>query len=58
MKDKTVKEAINHRRSVRIFDAEKPIDVATVKECIAQASLAPTAVICNCGNSIMCILRL
>ena len=36
MKDKTVKEAIDHRRSVRIFDAEKPIDFATVKECIAQ----------------------
>ena len=43
MKDKTVKEAIDHRRSVRIFDAEKPIDVATVKECIAQASLAPNS---------------
>ena len=43
MKDKTVKEAINHRRSVRIFDAEKHIDVATVKECIAQASLAPNS---------------
>ena len=43
MKDKTVKEAINHRRSVRIFDAKKPIDVATVKECIAQASLAPNS---------------
>ena len=41
--EKTVSEAINYRRSVRIFDAEKPIDTALVKKCIEQASLAPNS---------------
>ena len=42
-KEKTVSEAINYRRSVRIFDAEKPIDTSLVKKCIEQASLAPNS---------------
>ena len=41
--EKTVSEAINYRRSVRIFDAEKPIETSLVKKCIEQASLAPNS---------------
>lgn len=41
--EKTVSEAINYRRSVRIYDPEKPIDSAIVKKCIRQASLAPNS---------------
>lgn len=41
--EKTVSEAINYRRSVRIFDADKSIDTALVKKCIEQASLAPNS---------------
>jgi nitroreductase len=43
MKEKTVSEAITHRRSVRIYDSEKQIDTAKVKYCIEQATLAPTS---------------
>lgn len=43
MKEKTVSEAITHRRSVRIYDPEKQIDTAKVKYCIEQAALAPTS---------------
>ncbi len=43
MKEKTVSEAVNYRRSVRIFDAEKPIDTTIVKKCLEQAILAPTS---------------
>jgi nitroreductase len=41
--EKTVSEAIQYRRSVRIFDAEKPLDTSRVKKCIEQASLAPNS---------------
>lgn len=41
--EKTVSEAINYRRSVRIFDADKQIDSSIVKKCIEQASLAPNS---------------
>jgi len=41
--EKTVSEAIQHRRSVRVYDAEKPIETAIVKKCIEQASLAPNS---------------
>jgi nitroreductase len=41
--EKTVSEAINYRRSVRIYDAEKTIDTRIVKECIELASLAPNS---------------
>mgnify|MGYP001280641973 FL=1 len=43
MKEKTVSEALAHRRSVRIFDPEKPIETKKVKYCIEQASLAPNS---------------
>lgn len=43
MTKKTVSEAISFRRSVRIFDAEKSIDTNIVKNCIKQATLAPTS---------------
>ena len=42
-KEKTVSEAINYRRSVRIYDADKQIDTSIVKKCIKQASLAPNS---------------
>jgi nitroreductase len=41
--EKTVSEAIHYRRSVRIYDAEKRINTAIVKKCIAQATLAPNS---------------
>ena len=31
MSEKTVSEAINYRRSVRVYDNEKPIDTKIVK---------------------------
>ena len=43
MSEKTVSEAINYRRSVRVYDPEKPIQTSVVKKCIKQASLAPTS---------------
>ena len=39
---KTVTEAINHRRSVRVFK-EEPISLNAVKSCIENAVLAPTS---------------
>ena len=41
--EKTVSEAIHYRRSVRVFDAEKPIDKNIVKKCLEQAALAPNS---------------
>ena len=43
MSEKTVSDAIKYRRSIRIYDADKPIDSSIVKKCIEQASLAPTS---------------
>ena len=43
MIQKTVEDAINYRRSVRIYDPEKKIDSSLVKKCIYQASLAPNS---------------
>ena len=43
MREKTVSEAIQYRRSVRIYDSKKPIDSELVKRCIKQASLAPSS---------------
>ena len=43
MKEKTVSEAIASRRSVRIYDPQQPIDTTLVKNCIQQATLAPTS---------------
>lgn len=36
-------EAINHRRSVRVYDKTKEIDSEIVKKCIQQATLAPNS---------------
>lgn len=36
-------EIVNHRRSVRLYDAEKPIDSAVVKDCLKLASLSPNS---------------
>ena len=41
-KEKSVSEAIQYRRSIRVFKSE-PIDEQKVKECIELASLAPTS---------------
>ncbi|QBA64079.1 nitroreductase family protein [Muriicola soli] len=41
--EKTVTEAIQYRRSVRVYDQEKEIDPEKVKQCIKNAVLAPTS---------------
>ena len=43
MKEKTVSDAVNFRRSVRVYDPEKTIDTKKVKKCIEQATLAPSS---------------
>ena len=43
MTQKTVQEAIAYRRSVRVYDPDQSIDSEIVKECIRQATLAPTS---------------
>ena len=43
MTQKTVQEAIAYRRSVRVYDPNQSIDSEVVKECIRQATLAPTS---------------
>ena len=42
MTEKTVTEAINFRRSVRVY-SDEPLDDAIVKQCLVNASLAPTS---------------
>lgn len=39
----TFEETVRYRRSVRIYDPEKPIDTAKVKHCLELASLAPNS---------------
>ena len=41
--DKNLIEAINYRRSVRVYDSQKEINSEVVKKCIQQATLAPTS---------------
>lgn len=41
--EKTVTEAINYRRSVRVYNQEEEIDTKIVKKCIENAVLAPTS---------------
>ena len=41
--EKNLNEAINYRRSVRVYDNQKEIDSEIVKKCIQQATLAPTS---------------
>ena len=43
MSEKKVSEAIEFRRSVRIFDDKKEIDPKVVKKCVEQAILAPNS---------------
>ena len=43
MREKKVSEAIQFRRSVRVYDPEKRIDSKLVKRCIKQACLAPSS---------------
>ena len=43
MSEKKVSEAIDYRRSVRVFDKEKEIEVALVRKCIEQGTLAPNS---------------
>lgn len=43
MPQKTVQEAIAYRRSVRVYDSNQLIDSKIVKECIRQATFAPTS---------------
>ena len=38
-----LEEVLNFRRSVRVFDKEKPIDPAKVKHCLELAALAPNS---------------
>jgi len=39
----TFEETVRYRRSVRIYDPEKPIDTAKVKHCLELATLAPNS---------------
>nr|WP_298925982.1 nitroreductase family protein [uncultured Allomuricauda sp.] len=41
--EKTVTQAIQYRRSVRIFKSDVELDVNTVRQCIENAILAPTS---------------
>ena len=43
MNNKTFTEALNFRRSVRVYDPNKEIDSQIVKKCIEQATLAPNS---------------
>ncbi|MFC0036498.1 nitroreductase family protein [Cardiobacterium valvarum] len=36
-------DLLKHRRAVRHFDADKPLDSATVRHCLEQAQLAPSS---------------
>ncbi len=38
-----LRETLNYRRSVRVYDPEKEIDPEKVKQCIQQATLAPNS---------------
>ncbi len=43
IEEKSVSDAINYRRSVRVYDSEKSIDTEKVRQCIKQAVLAPNS---------------
>lgn len=38
-----LQEVLNYRRSVRVYDKEKPIDADKVKQCLELATLAPNS---------------
>lgn len=39
----SIKEALEHRRAIRLYDETKPIDSERVKHCLELATLAPTS---------------
>ncbi|WP_455264064.1 nitroreductase family protein [Porphyromonas sp.] len=39
----SLRETLQHRRAIRYYDPEKPLDSARVEECLRQATLAPTS---------------
>lgn len=39
----TFEEIVRYRRSVRVYDPEKPVDTARVRHCLELASLAPNS---------------
>ncbi len=39
----SLQEILGHRRAIRHYDPEKPLDPGRVKECIKMATLAPTS---------------
>lgn len=39
----SLQEILDHRRAIRHYDPEKPLDAERVKECIKMATLAPTS---------------
>lgn len=41
--EKTVSQAIEFRRSVRVYEPQQPIDSEKVKQCLRQAALAPNS---------------
>ena len=41
MSERTVSEAIDYRRSIRVYDPAKELDTTKVKKCLEQAVLAP-----------------
>ena len=43
MSKKTVTDALLHRRSIRVYDPEQPLDTQKVKGCIENATLAPNS---------------
>ena len=43
LNQKTVSEAIAHRRSVRHYDPDRALDSSLVEQCLEQAHLAPTS---------------
>ena len=43
MSKKTVTDALLHRRSIRVYDPEQPLDTQKVKDCIENATLAPNS---------------
>ncbi len=43
LKKMTLKEILNFRRAVRLYDAKQPLDPEVVKACIEEAQLAPTS---------------
>ena len=39
----SLQKILEHRRAVRHFDSNKPLDSSVVKKCIELATLAPTS---------------